>query len=168
MPANEISPIEPAFTLADFTSLRLIIPFLSGQEATAAIRELSAALQREGRVPDASLFIQSALDRELLFGTVTEPGWAIPHALVKGLNEPCFALGRWPSPKIWTNSNRRVSLVFLFAIPETDVQAYMNLIVSLGRLSNGTQLVEQLHKAGTALEILNVLKQTKLLVPPAS
>jgi hypothetical protein len=43
MPANEISPIEPAFTPADFTSLRLIIPFLHGQQAAAAIQELSAA-----------------------------------------------------------------------------------------------------------------------------
>jgi nitrogen PTS system EIIA component len=165
MPANNPSPIKSALVLADFTSPELIVPSLRGQDATAAIQELSAALQREGRVSDAPPFIQSALDRELLCGTVTEPGWAIPHALVKGLNEPCFALGRWSSPKIWTKSNQRVNLVFLFAIPETDAQAYMNLIISLGRLSNAMQLVEQLLKADNAVEMLNVLKQVKLPAP---
>jgi mannitol/fructose-specific phosphotransferase system IIA component (Ntr-type) len=41
----------------------------------------------------------------------------------------------------------------------------MNLIISLARLSNATQLVEQLLKAGNALEILDVLKQVKLPAP---
>lgn len=168
MPINKILTGESTRTLADFTSHKLMVPFLSGQEAAVAIQELSTALQREGCVSDAVTFCQSALDRELLRGTVTEPGWAIPHALVKGLNEPCFALGRWSPPKIWTNSNQRVSLVFLFAIPETDAQAYINLIIGLGCLSNASQLVEQLLKVDDAVEMLNVLKQAKLRVPPAS
>jgi hypothetical protein len=54
MSADGISPIEPAFTPADFASLRLIIPFASGQEAIAAI-------QREGRAPDMPPFIQTKL-----------------------------------------------------------------------------------------------------------
>lgn len=38
--ANEISIVESALTLADFTGLELIIPSLRGQDATAAIQEL--------------------------------------------------------------------------------------------------------------------------------
>jgi mannitol/fructose-specific phosphotransferase system IIA component (Ntr-type) len=85
---------------------------------------------------------------------------------VKGLNEPCFALGRWPSPKIWTNSNRRVSLLFLFAVPENAGRAYIKLIIGLGRLSSAAQLVEQLLKADNATEMLNVLKQSQLCTAP--
>jgi mannitol/fructose-specific phosphotransferase system IIA component (Ntr-type) len=165
MPVSNTSPIESTLVLADFTSSELIIPSLRGQDATAAIQELSAAIQHEGRVSDMSPFIQSVLDRELLHGTVTEPGWAIPHAVVNGLNESCFALGRWGSPKVWTKSKLRVNLVFLFAIPETDAQAYMRLIISLGRFSNATQLVERLLKGDNAEEMLNVLKQVKLPAP---
>lgn len=41
----------------------------------------------------------------------------------------------------------------------------MNRIISLGRLSNVMQLVEQLLKADNAVEMLNVLKQVKLPAP---
>lgn len=165
MPINKIPTREPAHTLADFTSQKLIVPSLSGQEASAVIRELSDALQREGRITDSAAFCQWVIKRELLCGTVTEPGWAIPHGLVKDLSEPCFALGRWLSPKIWTNSHRQVSLVFLFAIPETNVPAYNSLVISLGELSKATQLVEQLVNADHESKMLNVLKQVKLHSP---
>lgn len=168
MPVNKIPLTETARTLADFTSRKLIVPSLSGQEASAVIRELSDALQRENRVPDSPAFSQWVIKRELLCGTVTEPGWAIPHGLVKDLSEPCFALGRWLSPKIWTNSNQWVSLVFLFAVPENDVQAYYHLVMGLAEMSKATQLVEQLLKAGDENEMLEVLKQVKLPMPSGS
>jgi mannitol/fructose-specific phosphotransferase system IIA component (Ntr-type) len=169
MSASEAIALEAALTLADFTNPGLVVPCLQGKDAAAVIQELSAALQRERRVTDLLQFYHSALNREYLCSTVTEPGWAMPHALVKGLDKPCFVLGRCPSPMTWTKSEqRRVSLVFLFAIPETDARAYMNLISGMARLSKAPRLVEQLLKASDTFEILNVLKQVKLRgSPPA-
>ena len=160
-------PMEKTQTLADFTSLNLIIPSLSGQEASVAIRELSGVLQRENRIIDSVTFCQWVIKRELLCGTVTEPGWAMPHGLVKDLSQPCFALGRWVPPKIWTNSKEQVNLVFLFAIPERNVQAYDSLIIALGGLSKETQLVNQLLNAENEIVMLNVLKQVNVHVTSA-
>ena len=116
---------------------------------------------------DLLQFYHSALNREYLCSTVTEPGWAMPHALVKGLDKPCFVLGRCPSPMIWMKiDQKRVSLVFLFAIPETDARAYMNLISGMARLSKAPRLVERLVKAGDTFEMLNVLKQVNLRGSP--
>ena len=163
MAANEVIALESALTLADFTSPGLIVPYLRGQDAATAIQELSAALQREGRVSDLLQFYHSALNREYLCSTVTEPGWAMPHALVKSLQNPCFVLGRCVPPMAWMKSDRQpVSLVFLFAIPETDARVYMNLIYGLARLSKSPHLVEQLLKASDTFAIFNVLKQVKL------
>jgi mannitol/fructose-specific phosphotransferase system IIA component (Ntr-type) len=163
MPAEEVIAPESALTLADFTGPGLIVPCLRGQDAAAVIQELSAALQREGRVTDLLQFYHSALNREYLCGTVAEPGWAMPHALVKGLGKPWFALGRPATPMYWMKSDRHpVSLVFLFAVPETDARAYMNLIYGLARLSKSPHLVEQLLKASDTFEIFNVLKEVKL------
>ena len=89
MSANQVMSSESALTLADFTSPALIVPDLRGQDAAAVIQELSAALQREGRVTDLLQFYHSALNQEYLCSTVAEPGWAMPYALVKGLQEPC-------------------------------------------------------------------------------
>jgi mannitol/fructose-specific phosphotransferase system IIA component (Ntr-type) len=167
MRADQTSLTETAHTLADFTSSKLILPSMDGEEASAVIRELSILLQSEGRVPDSAAFCQSVLQREILCGTVTEPGWAIPHGVVKDLGEPCFALGRWLSPKTWTSSHQKVNLVFLFVIPESNVQVYNHLVISLGGLSKDTRLVEQLLKAGNGDEMFNVLKRVKLAVPHA-
>jgi mannitol/fructose-specific phosphotransferase system IIA component (Ntr-type) len=166
MSASEIIAPRSAPTLADFTSPGLIVPRLRGQNAPTVIQELSAALQREGRVSDMLPFYQAVLNREYLCNTVTEAGWALPHARVKGLNKPCFALGRWASPVIWMKSDRlQVNLIFLFAIPETDVPAYLNLIYGVARLSKAPRLVEQLLKASATFEIFNVLKQVRLRAP---
>jgi mannitol/fructose-specific phosphotransferase system IIA component (Ntr-type) len=68
---------------------------------------------------------------------------------------------------IWMKiDQKRVSLVFLFAIPETDARAYMNLISGMARLSNSPRLVERLVKAGDTFEMLNVLKQVNLRGSP--
>jgi len=169
MSASEAIGREAALTLVDFTNPGLVVPYLHGHDAAAVIQELSAALQRERRVTDLLQFYHSALNREYLCSTVIEPGWAMPHALVKGLDKPCFVLGRCPSPMTWMKiDQQRVTLVFLFAIPETDACAYMNLISGLARLSKAPRLVEQLLKASDTFEMLNVLKQVKLHgSPPA-
>jgi mannitol/fructose-specific phosphotransferase system IIA component (Ntr-type) len=163
MSASEVIIPESELTLADFTGPGLIVPYLRGRDAAAVIQELSAALLREGRLTDLLQFYHSTLNREYLCSTVSEPGWAMPHALVKGLDKPCFVLGRCVTPMIWMKSDRQpVSLVFLFAIPETDARAYMNLIYGLARLSKAPHLVEPLLKASDTFALLNVLKQVKL------
>jgi mannitol/fructose-specific phosphotransferase system IIA component (Ntr-type) len=63
----------------------------------------------------------------------------------------------------WMKSDGQpVSLVFLFAIPETDARAYMNLIYGLARLSKAPHLIEPLLKGHDAFAVLHVLKQVKL------
>jgi mannitol/fructose-specific phosphotransferase system IIA component (Ntr-type) len=145
--------------LAAHTSPGLIIPALRGVDAPAVIQELSAAIQREGHIPDLLPFYQAALNREYLCSTVTEPGWALLHVLVKGLDKPCFALGRTTAPIAWGNSVLRVQLIFLLAAPETDARAYMTLILGLSRLSRDSRLFDQLLKAKGSLEIFELLRQ---------
>jgi len=101
-----------SLTLADYTSPGLVISSLRAQDAAAVIQELSAALQREGRVSDLLPFYHSALNREFLCSTATEPGWALPHALVKGLETACFALGRSTAPMVWMAKDKQRAISF--------------------------------------------------------
>jgi len=153
-----------ARTLADYTSPGLIVPNLRGVDAPAVIQELSAALKRERRITDLLPFYQAALNGEYLCSTVTEPGWALPHVLVKGLDNACFALGRTRAPIAWGNSALRVQMVFLLAAPETDARAYMTLVLGLTRLSKETERLDRLLKASDPLEIFDVLRQVKMSV----
>ena len=166
MQANPLLAEDSEPTLADYSSPSLIVPSLRGLDAPSVIKELSASLQRAGWITDLLPFYQAALNREYLCSTVTEPGWALPHVLVKGLQKPCFALGRATGPIAWVGNNAlRVQLVFLLAAPETDARAYMTLMLGLARLSRDIQLLDRLLKADASSEIFNLLRQVRL---PAS
>src|ERR1044071_6862398 len=115
-------------TLADFTSPGLIVSHLQDQDAQSVLRELSEALQREGRVPQGSLLFEAALKREVLVSTDMAVGMAFPHARLSGLKQLSFALGRSDRAFSWkTKSVRPVQLVFLLAVPENDAMQYLQL-----------------------------------------
>ena len=152
-----------ALTLAEFTSPGLIVPYLRGHDATAVMQELAAALQREGCVPDLLQFYHAALNREYLSTTATAPGFALPHALVKGLANPCFAAGRSLAPMQWlAQAKQRVQLIFLLAVPETDARAYVALIAGLVRLGQDSHRLESFLKASDSFQMFEVLKQIKV------
>lgn len=155
--------------LADFTNPMLMLPCLRGQDAASVIQELAAALQREGGVPDLLQFYHAALNREYLCSTAAEPGWALPHAQVKFLERPCFAVGRAAAPMRWVaQSGQRVEMVFLFAIPETDARGYTALISGLACLSKDHLLLESFLKASDSFQMFEVLRQVKLRAYPAA
>ena len=169
MGGSEPIAAESALTLAEYTSPGLIVPSLRGLDAPSIIQELSAALQREGRITDVLPFYQAALNREYLCSTVSEPGWALPHVLVKGLHNPCFALGRAAAPVAWVGNHLlRAKLIFLLAVPETDARAYVTLVLGMARLSKETQLIDRLLKAMNSFEILELLRQVRMPVYCAS
>ena len=150
-------------TLADFTSLGLIVPCLRGRDVAGVIQELSQAMQREKRVPDLLPFYHAALNREFLVNTDMEAGMAFPHARVPGLKEVCFALGRGDGPLGWSaKATRPVRMVFLIAVPATDATQYLQLNSGLARLAEDTRLVEKLHAAPDAARMLEVLQRITL------
>src|SRR5436190_13083890 len=131
--------------LTDFTRPRLFHLALKAADATAAIRELAEAIGSEGLVPNTEAFCNAVLEREHLSSTDIEPGWAMPHARLKGLPQPWFALGRLSLPLRWSNAGREVRLVILLAAPDPDVHGlYLKLIASLARLNKKTDLTDRL------------------------
>jgi mannitol/fructose-specific phosphotransferase system IIA component (Ntr-type) len=154
-------------TLADFTSLSLIIPCLRGPDAASVIQELSQALQREKRVADLLPFYHAALNHEFLVSSDMEAGMAFPHARLPGLKELVFAVGRSKAPLDWgSKSTSSVKLVFLIAVPATDSTQYLLLVSGLARLAKDHRLVEELHAAHDPSQILQALQQIKLQSGP--
>ncbi len=154
-------------TLADFTSLELIVPSLRGRDEAAVIQELSQALQRERRVPDFLPFYHAALNREFLVSSDLEAGMAFPHARLPGLKELSFALGRCDRPLVWgAKAGHSVRLIFLIAVPATESTQYLSLISGLARLAKDGGLMEKLKAAGDAAQIFEVLQQIELRVSP--
>jgi mannitol/fructose-specific phosphotransferase system IIA component (Ntr-type) len=167
---NPTTALPPTgMTLADFTSVSMIIPQLRGQDTASVIQELSQALQLGKRVPDLLPFYQAALNQEFLVSSDMEAGMAFPHARLPGLKELAFAVGRSQSPLDWGAKNTcSVRLVFLIAVPATDSTQYLLLNSGLARLAKDSQLVNRLHAARDASQMLETFQQIKLQTSQAN
>ena len=127
------------------------------------IQELSQALRREKQVPDLLPFYHAALNREYMVSTDMNAGMAFPHARLTSLKEVSFAFGRSQKPVDWgVKAICPVRLVFLIAVPATDSTQYLLLASGLARLAKNSRLVEKLHLAQDACQIIDVLKQVEL------
>ncbi|MEW6302313.1 MAG: PTS sugar transporter subunit IIA [Verrucomicrobiota bacterium] len=167
--ASAVQTAQAPLTLAGYTDPSLIVPALRGHDAPTVIRELAGVLHREGRITSLDSFCQAALQREALCSTATEPGWALPHARVKGLASPCFAFGRCLAPMAWTVPGAPpVNLVFLLAVPEADARAYLLLISGLARLSKDARLLQELLGAPADTDIFHVLERASVRANPAA
>ena len=150
-------------TLADYTCPMLLAPGLRGQDAATVIHELSYLLYRAGFVPDVLPFYRAALGRERAGRTAPDHGWAWPKAVVQELAQPCFALGRCPSPLIWPPGLKpRVHLVLLLAVPKNYANDERALEAGLTRLNTDQPLRTRLSAARDRGELFDVLSQVSL------
>ena len=154
-------------TVADFTEPSLIVPLLRGREAAAVTTELCSVLQREGRIVNLQPFCQAVISRETLSSTAMPPGWALPHARLEGIPRLTLALGRTSEPLVWFGGER-VSMVFLFAVPEAQAASYLSLISGLARLSQDRLRLERLGEAPDNLGMFEVLQEIPLARSPAA
>ena len=163
MLSEAITNIAAPVSLADYTRLELIVPQLRDRDTAGIISELSHTLQDQGAVPDVLPFYQAALNQELLANSALDSGIAFPHARLSGVKRLQFAVGRTPEPVVWGGrSSWPVQLIFLLAVPATDVAGYLHLLASLARLGQQPELLTQLRVAHTAEAILTVLEQIRL------
>jgi mannitol/fructose-specific phosphotransferase system IIA component (Ntr-type) len=150
-------------SLADYTRADLIVPQLRDRDTAGIISELSQVLQRQGSVPDVLPFYQAALNQEMLANSALDTGLALPHARLSGVKQLQFALGRTPGPVVWGGrSSWPVQLIFLIAVPATDVAGYLHLLATLARLGQQPKLLAQLRLADTADAILALLEKVPL------
>jgi mannitol/fructose-specific phosphotransferase system IIA component (Ntr-type) len=148
-------------TLADYTAPDLIIPRLRSRDASSLTAELCTALEQQGRLNNRSAFLEAVIRRESLASTAMPPGWAIPHARLADIPRLSFALGRTPVPVSWFGG-QPVSLIFLFAVPEAEAAAYLNLISGLARLNQDDARWARLASAPDGRSMFDVLQEASL------
>lgn len=108
-------------------------------------------------------FYDAVMARELISPTSFVPGWALPHARLRGLRQLSFTLARCPQALTWFgNPGASVQTVLLFAIPDAEAKTYLNLIASVARLTQSPELLDQLDRSRDAETMLKVLGQVPL------
>ena len=158
-----VSFAKPTGILSGYTAQSLILPELNCENASEAISALAHRLEDEGRLLDRTGFIQAAIAREQLSPTSCAPGWALPHARLPNLPQLSFALGRCRRPMLWTRDPAiQVHFVWLFAVPQLETKAYLNLIASIAKLSQNPSTVEALNRATDGLGMYEILQRVPL------
>ena len=149
--------------IADYTAPALLLPEPRGITAAEVIGELVEALERAGRLTDRASFLDAVLAREKMSPTCLPIGWATPHARLPNLPQLSFALARPTRPLPWICSSKPlVQVIWLFAVPEQETRAYLNLIASVARFSQHSMRVEQLLVAPDARAMFDMLKEVPL------
>jgi mannitol/fructose-specific phosphotransferase system IIA component (Ntr-type) len=161
--SSHLHAARPAVSMADFTSVDLIVPQLQGRDAPTVIRELCEVLHRADRVPALLPFYHAALNREFLLSTTMDYGLAFPHARSVGLSQLSLAVGRSLEPLLWVPKDRPpLRLVFLCAVPATDATGYLLVASGLARLAKEPQCLKTLLEADGSAGILDTLGWIKL------
>src|SRR6266705_2452859 len=118
-------------TLGQFTEPRLLVPRLLSDRQHGVIIELSKRLESAERIEDAGAFAQAVMVHESLVSAVFD-GVALPSARGRAVKRLSFALGLAPQDIRWGNSNApHVHTVFLFAVPLSEAQHYLSLVLTI-------------------------------------
>jgi mannitol/fructose-specific phosphotransferase system IIA component (Ntr-type) len=156
---------ETCGSLADFTTPRLIVPFVRERDTAGAVKELSQVLHEQGCVPDVLAFYNAVLNHEFLVNSASDSGIAFPHARLHGVVQPRFAFGRSSQPFVWgIRPASPVRFIFLMAVPATDAAGFLQLLSGLARLGQRPTLLASLLEVSSAEAIFELFKQVKVRV----
>jgi mannitol/fructose-specific phosphotransferase system IIA component (Ntr-type) len=148
--------------MAHWTGLDLLVPHLHGHTMSDVVGELTDRLIQSGCALERTAFLDTALQRELEYGTWVEPGWALPHARVRRISATRFALGKATRPVLWGGNRQPTQWVFLFAVPAEDGKPYLSLLSGIARLGQSPALLREMQKATGAEAMFDVLRKVQL------
>ena len=155
-------------TLGQFTEPKLLIPRLLSDRQEGAIQELAALLEITARIQNAPAFVQAVLKRESEFPTFVAKGVAVPHLRGEMAQKLSLALGLSSVGIPWGPNKLMASVVFLFAIPSTEAQAYLSLLSGLSSLVREAGAFDALGQATQPEEMLKVLNTISLRMSAAN
>jgi mannitol/fructose-specific phosphotransferase system IIA component (Ntr-type) len=146
-------------TLGSLLSVDQIVPEMKATERWAAIVELIDLLVQKSRVraSDRDSILGALRQREETMSTGIGFGIAIPHASSNCVSEVIAAFGR-SSTGIEFDSldNSPVRFIVLFVVPKDQFQVHLRTLAAIAKFLNDKSVREQLAKAESSEEILNI------------
>ncbi|HEY2123203.1 MAG TPA: PTS sugar transporter subunit IIA [Chthoniobacterales bacterium] len=148
-------------TLGSLLSVDQIVPEMKATERWAAIVELIDLLVQKNRVraSDRDSILAALRQREETMSTGIGFGIAIPHASSNCVSEVIAAFGR-SSTGIEFDSldNSPVRFIVLFVVPKDQFQVHLRTLAAIAKFLNDKSVREQLAKAASSEEILNIFE----------
>jgi len=147
--------------LGQFTEPRLLVPRLLSERRDSAISELSQRLESAQRIESATAFTHAVLDHASLVSAVFDEA-AFPLARGRAVKELSFALGLSRQGVRWgTGRTPVVHTVILFAVPLTEGQRYLSLVLTMSSLLKDEMAFSALRRCSQPEEMLTVLNHVR-------
>lgn len=150
-----------SITIDEVTNVALVDIDLDATDVAGAIAELTALLEKDGRVTDGDAYVQAVLAREEeTGGTGMESGIAIPHAKSDAVTRPSVAFGRSTAGiDFGAEDGTKADLIFLIAAPEGSDDDHVTLLSRLARKLIHERFRTALRQAGSPQTVIDTIRQ---------
>ena len=137
-----------------------IIPELRAESKREAFAEMAAALKSAGRIRDLEGFLRDVEEREKIEVTDLGNGIAIPHAQSCQVLESGICVGRKTEGLAYSAGGDPVRLIVMFAAGSGEGEnRHLALLSRFARMMVYEEFITEMMEAGTAREILNVIRK---------
>lgn len=123
-----------------------------------ALAEVANALSRNESMRDPEKFLAELIAREKLQSTATGNGIAFPHARTDSVEKIMIAVGRSREGVAFGKNAELVHFIILIGTPKAMVSDYLVCIGTLARLLKNSDLREDLLRATTARQFVEILQ----------
>lgn len=149
-------------TLAQFTEPKLLVPRLLSERQEDVIVELAKRLQSAERIENAGGFAQALMAQESLAAAVLGDV-AFPHARGRAVKKLSFALGlSQPGIRWGLGRSPVVHTVALFAVPLSEGQTYLSLVVAFSSFMKDETAFSGLRRCVRPEAMLSVLDRVRV------
>jgi len=146
--------------IKDILKIETIKTDVSGQTKEDVIKELVDVLDKTYHLPDKNGIVKSLIDRENLGSTGIGQGIAIPHGKTNKVNSLIAAVGMSKAGVDFKAlDGEPVYLFFLLVAPKDSAGPHLKALARISRLLRDTYFCNQLRKAASSEEVMNLLVQ---------
>ena len=153
-----------AAVLSDVLTPEHVTLALQAETQDEALREVIAAMQREGKLRDPERFLREVCAREKTHTTYMGNGISFPHARTDLVQEIIFGAGRSDRGIPFGPEGERVHLLFVVAVPKRLVNDYLVCVGALARVVNEEKTREALRTCTTTDEFVGLIHEAALLL----
>ena len=146
--------------IADYADTNFVALDLEVENKEELLGRMVDLLVQDKRIPEPDVLMGELLKRERVMSTGIGGGIAIPHALLRDVEDLLILFGRTRTPlDFQALDGKPVDLVFMLVGPKGAANLYVKLLARISRLLQSAEFKVNLRKCKTPQEVLEVLKR---------
>ena len=145
--------------IADYINVDTINFDLKSKNKNAVIKELYEGIKNNNSVKNEELGLNDIYAREEMGSTGIGKGVALPHAKTKAVDGLIITFGISKNGIEYDSlDEENVKIFFMFLCPEGNTQEYLKVLARISRWIKEDKFRENLLKAKTGEEIVEIIK----------